>query len=135
MQVDGLISIASAGDYAATVERLDHALAKQGITPLLRLDHAAAAATVGITLRPLLLVLFGDPRVGSLMMQRNPTAGIDLPLKILVWQSASNGVHVGYNDPAWIRARHGLGDMPGVSDKMTTILHNLALTAAFISGT
>lgn len=131
MMVEGLVSIASAGSFAATVERLDDALKKRGITPLLRLDHAAAAAGVGIALRPLLLIIFGDPKVGTPLMQRNPTAGIDLPLKMLVWECVKGDVHVGYNDPAWIRARHGLGEMPAMSGKMITLLHDLALTAAF----
>ncbi len=134
MLVEGLVSIASAGSFAATVERLDNALQKHGITPLLRLDHATAAADVGIALRPLLLILFGDPRVGTPLMQRNPTAAIDLPLKMLVWEDITGDVHVGYNDPAWIRTRHGLGEMPGVSGKMVALLHDLAVTAAFASG-
>lgn len=105
---DGLIAIASAGSYAATVERLDAVLAARKIVPMLRWDHAAAAATVGLMLPPSLLIVFGDPRVGTVLMQEQATIGIDLPLKMLIWEDADGTVQVGCNDPAWVRARHGL---------------------------
>ncbi|MDH7972835.1 DUF302 domain-containing protein [Sphingomonas sp. AR_OL41] len=126
----GMISVASVGTFAATVDRLDTALHDRGIAPMLRLDHQAAAAAVGLSLRPLLLLLFGDPRVGTVLMQENPTTGIDLPLKLLLWESGHDEVWVGYNDPAWIRARHGLSQPPAASFKMAALLHDLALRAA-----
>lgn len=130
MIVDGLISVASDASFAVTVDRLDKALACRGIAPILRLDHAAAAAAAGLSLRPLLLFVIGDPRVGTAFMQANPTAGIDLPLRLLVWETDHDGTWLGYNDPAWIEARHGLGDVPGVAGQMAALLRNLVLTAA-----
>lgn len=130
MIVDGLISVASTDGYAATVARLDGALGARAITPMLRWDHAAAAADVGLALRPLLLIVFGDPRIGTALMQDKPTTGIDLPLKLLIWEADAGQVMVGYNDPAWIRARHALGPVPAASGGMAAMLHALALAVA-----
>ncbi len=77
-----------------------------------RIDHAAGAADVGSALRPTTLLVFGNPAAGTPLMQAAQTAGIDLPLKALVWQDAAGVVHVSYNDPAWIAMRHGLGEEP-----------------------
>lgn len=130
MTVDGLISIASRDSYTSTVDRLDAALADRSIVPMLRWDHSAAAIEVGLKLRPLLLIVFGDPRVGTVLMQEKPTVGIDLPLKLLIWESEADQVWVSFNDPSWIRARHGLGAMPSASAGMAELLRNLALTVA-----
>ncbi|WP_421846351.1 DUF302 domain-containing protein [Novosphingobium sp.] len=130
MTIEGLVPVASDAGYAETIKRLDKALADRGILPILRLDHAAAAASVGLSLRPLLLLLIGDPRVGTRLMQANPTAGIDLPLRLLVWESEQGETWLGYADPAWIQARHGIGDVPDVVGRMATTLCDLALVAA-----
>jgi uncharacterized protein (DUF302 family) len=126
----GLIIRESTDCYAATIARLDAALRARGITPALRLDHAAAAAQVGLKLPPLLLMLFGDPSVGTILMQEDPTTGIDLPLKLLVWEGAEGKVCVGYNDPDWIRARHRIEGAQDAAAKMTSILGALASSAA-----
>lgn len=130
MSPEGLISVASDASFAVTVDRLDKALACRGITPILRLDHAAAAAGVGLALSPLLLFLIGDPRVGTPFMQANPLSGIDLPLRLLVWETADGETRLGYIDPAWIEARHALRGVPEVAGRMKALLHNLVLTAA-----
>jgi uncharacterized protein (DUF302 family) len=130
LTVNGLISLPSVDGYGPTVERLERAFADRKIVPMLRWDHAAAAAGVGLELRPLLLVVFGDPKLGTALMQKAPTAGIDLPLKLLVWKDASEQVLVGYNDPAWLRARHGLMPVPGPSGGMALTLREIAAAAA-----
>ena len=109
MSNDGLVSLRSTHDFATTLARLVAALEAKGITVFARIDHAAGAASVGLPLRPTTLVLFGNPAAGTPLMQAAQTAGIDLPLKALVWQDAEGGVHLTYNDPAWIAARHQLG--------------------------
>src|SRR4029450_12973509 len=73
-----------------------------------RIDHAAGAAAVGMPLRPTELLIFGNPPAGTPLMQAEQTIGIDLPLKALVWEDASGGVWIAYNDPAWLAVRHGL---------------------------
>lgn len=128
--VDGLICRESVDGFVATVGRLDKVVLERGISPVLRIDHAAAAAIAGLKLNPLLLLLFGDPRVGTTLMQQKASAGIDLPLKLLVWQTDEGSVWIGYNDPAWIQARHGVIEAQATIGKMEQLLHDLAVTAA-----
>ncbi|TPG52635.1 DUF302 domain-containing protein [Sphingomonas glacialis] len=134
MMVEGLICIDSVDGYAATIDRLDAAMLERGITPMLRIDHAAAAAAVGLPLHPLLLLLFGDPRVGTDLMQEKASSGIDLPLKLLVWQTEEGQIRIGYNDPGWIRSRHGITQARAASDKMEQLLQRLIVAASGISG-
>jgi uncharacterized protein (DUF302 family) len=109
MAQDGLISLASRYPARETLDRLLAALAKRNMTVFARVDHAAGAAGAGLSLRPTDVVIFGNPKGGTALMQDRQTAGIDLPLKALVWEDADTKVWLGYNDPAWIARRHGLG--------------------------
>lgn len=129
MKVEGLIEVASVDGYGATVDRLEGTLRARGITPMIRIDHAASATAVGLALRPLLLVVFGDPRVGTALMQEAPTAGIDLPLKLLVWEGEDRDVRIGYDDPSWILKRHGIR-RDGPSGGMAALLRDVALTVS-----
>ena len=104
---EGLTIRESHRSPADTMERLVGAVTRRGLTVMVRIDHAAAAAKAQMALRPTEVVLFGDPRGGTPLMQAVQTAGIDLPLKALVWQDAEGRTWVGYNDPAWIARRHG----------------------------
>ena len=109
MAQDGLISMASRYSAVETMDRLLAALGKRSLTVFARIDHAAGAASVGLPLRPTEVVLFGNPKGGTALMQDQQTAGIDLPLKVLVWQDAAGKAWLAYNDPCWIKQRHGLG--------------------------
>ena len=109
MPQDGLITLASRYPARDTVERLLGALAKRTLTVFARIDHAAGAASAGLALRPTEVVLFGNPKGGTALMQDRQSAGIDLPLKALVWEDADGKVWLSHNDPAWIAERHGLG--------------------------
>jgi uncharacterized protein (DUF302 family) len=84
-------------------------LKTKGVTVFARVDHAAGAAGIGLVLRPTTLVVFGNPAAGTPLMQAAQTAGIDLPLKALVWLDDAGAVHLSYNDPAWIATRHRVG--------------------------
>jgi uncharacterized protein (DUF302 family) len=108
MNAPGLVSIRSRTSVKVTVDRLMASLKAKGITVFVRIDHAAGAAAVGMPLRPTELVIFGNPAAGTPLMQADQTIGIDLPLKVLVWEDASGEVWVAYNDPAWLAVRHGL---------------------------
>jgi uncharacterized protein (DUF302 family) len=91
-----------------TVERLLAAVTANGMTVVARIDHMAAAAEAGIPLRPTEVFIFGNPRVGTPLMQAAPTLAIDLPLRALVWRDAFEVTWLSYNDPIWVGARHGL---------------------------
>ena len=109
MPQDGLITLSSHYSAHDTVERLVSAIATRGMTVFARVDHAAGAASAGLALRPTEVVIFGTPKGGTALMQDRQSAGIDLPLKALIWQDADGKVWLSYNDPAWIAQRHGLG--------------------------
>ena len=108
MTPEGLIVRASRHDPKTTMDRLAAAVTARGAAVVARVDHAAAAATVGLTLAPTEVLIFGNPRAGTPLMQAAQTIGIDLPLKALVWRDASGMTHVGYNDPTWLARRHGV---------------------------
>ena len=95
-----------------------------------RVDHAANATAAGMALRPTELVIFGNPKGGTLLMQDRQRAGIDLPLKALVWQDATNVTWISYNDPAWVAKRHGLGHEVEAPVKAMTAMLNAVTRAA-----
>jgi len=108
MAVDGLITIRSTSGPTETMSRLEAAVKAKGLTIFAHVDHAAGAAAVGMPLRPTDLLIFGNAKGGTPLMQAAQTTGIDLPLKVLVWQDAAGDTFVSYNDPAWLAKRHGL---------------------------
>jgi uncharacterized protein (DUF302 family) len=109
MTDNGLITIASAFSVAETIDRLAAAVVSRGLAVFARIDHAAGAAEMGMPLRPTQLLIFGNPKGGTPLMQERQSAGIDLPLKALAWEDAGGKVWLSYNDAAWIAQRHGLG--------------------------
>jgi len=106
---NGLITTASRHSAAETLARLRAALKQRELTVFAQIDHAAGAASVGLVLRPTTVVIFGNPKGGTPLMQEAQTVGIDLPLKMLVWEDGFGRVQLSYNDVAWIAQRHGLG--------------------------
>lgn len=116
MAPDGLTTIASKFGPRETMDRLEAAVKRKGLTIFARVDHAAGAADAGMQLHPTELLIFGNARGGTPLMQASQLTGIDLPLKALVWQDAAGKVWLSYNDPVWIAARHdaGAGVTPAV---------------------
>jgi len=110
MAADGLTTIASAYGPAETASRLEAALKDKGMTLFARIDHAAGAAQVGLALAPTELLIFGNAKGGTPLMQADQTLGIDLPLKALVWQDAAGRTFLSYNEPRWLAQRHGLAN-------------------------
>ena len=91
------------------MDRLEAEVKAKGLTVFARIDHAAGAASVGMALRPTEVLIFGNARGGTPLMQAGQSAGSDLPLKTLVYQDEAGQVWLAYNDPSWIAQRHGLG--------------------------
>lgn len=110
MAGDGLMTVASAFPVAETADRLAAAAEAAGMLVFARVDHAAGAAEAGMQLRPTELLLVGNPRGGTPLMQDRQSAGIDLPLRALAWEDADGRAWVTTNDTAWVAARHGLGE-------------------------
>lgn len=103
---DGLIALKSPYSAAETMNRFENLAKERGLIVFARIDHAAGAAKIGKTLRPTEVLIFGNPQGGTPFMECAQTAGIDLPLKALVWEDASKQVWLGYNDPAFLGQRH-----------------------------
>ena len=107
MTPEGLIARVSRHEPKETMDRLAAAVSARGAAVVARIDHAAAAAAVGLALAPTEVLVFGNPRAGTPLMQAAQTIGIDLPLRALVWRDAAGATDVGYNDPRWLARRHG----------------------------
>ena len=131
MSENGLITITSNHSVKETLDRLEASLRGNGVSVFARIDHAAGAASVDMTLPPTELVIFGQPQAGTPLMQAQQSIGIDLPLKMLAWQDANGKNWLAYNDIAWLAKRHGLGEdlAPAVSG-IAKALAKLAETAA-----
>jgi uncharacterized protein (DUF302 family) len=108
MTDNGLKTIASHHSPKATMDRLAAAVTAKGMTVLARIDHAGAAEKVGLALRPTEVLIFGNPKGGTPLMQAVQTIGLDLPLKALVWADEAGKTWITYNDPAWLALRHGV---------------------------
>jgi uncharacterized protein (DUF302 family) len=113
---DGLVVQQSPHGAKATMDRFEALAKERGLRIFARIDHAAGAASVGTKLPPTELLIFGNPQGGTPLMLCAQTAGIDLPLKALVWEDPAGKVWLGYNDPAWLGARHGAADCPVVEN-------------------
>lgn len=128
MNNSGLVTTPSNHPVGETIRRLEAALAAKGLTLFARIDHAAGAAAAGMALRPTELLIFGNARGGTPLMQERQLAGIDLPLKVLVWEDAAGKTQFTYNAPAWIAQRHGLAGQSTIG-AMTILLEALTRDA------
>lgn len=122
---DGLNAIKSQYSAKETMDRLEKIVTQKGMNVFARIDHASGAATIGKTMRPTEVLIFGSPKGGTPLMECAQTAAIDLPMKALVWTDASGQVWLGHNDPAYIAQRHDAGKCP-VIEGLTTTLRALA---------
>jgi uncharacterized protein (DUF302 family) len=112
------------------MDRLEAEIRAQGMTVFARIDHAAGAAEVGLTLPPTELIIFGNARGGTPLMQSAQTVGIDLPLKALVWEDAAGKTWLSYNEPGWIAQRHSVTNAAPVVSKMAAALREISRKAA-----
>jgi uncharacterized protein (DUF302 family) len=108
MATPGLTTIRSSFGPQDTMNRLATAVKAKGKTVFARIDHAAGATAAGLSLRPTEVLIFGNAKGGTPLMQSVQTIGIDLPLKALVWQDAAGDTWLSYNEPDWLAKRHGL---------------------------
>jgi uncharacterized protein (DUF302 family) len=128
MMADGLVRVLSALGPRETMDRLEAAIKDKGLTVFARIDHAEGARAAGLSLRPTELIVFGNAKGGTPLMQGAQEAGIDLPLKALVYQDAEGKVWLAYDDPHWLADRHHLPDLPNIA-MLTRLLETLAAGA------
>jgi uncharacterized protein (DUF302 family) len=135
MTADGLIACVSKFGPKETMDRLASAVTTRGISIMARIDHAAAAAAIGMELRPTEVLIFGNPRAGTPLMQAVQTVGIDLPLKALVWQDERGTTWLAYNDPRWLVHRHGVDagrdrTLHAMADALAAVAREATATSA-----
>ena len=128
-ETDGLVSIDSLHSVQETVDRLQAAMEERGLTVMTTINHAANAKNVDMELRPTQLIIFGNPNLGTQLMQSSQTVAIDLPQKFLVWEDADGQVHMTYNDPGYLAQRHGIADRDDVVTTISNALGGLAEAA------
>lgn len=126
----GLVDTISSGDMSYTLETLQAAIEDANLRVMMVIDHAANAARVERELPPTSLILFGNPMVGTQLMQSNQTIGIDLPQKMAVWEDADGLVHVTYNDPVYLGARHGITDKDELLARVSGVLSSIVESVA-----
>jgi uncharacterized protein (DUF302 family) len=112
-----------------SVRRLIAAVEQRGLTVFARIDHGAAAREVGLELADEEVVLFGSPRAGTPLMQADPRIGVELPLRVLIWDDA-HGTMLGYNDPVDLAARYDVGQQAPTLQAMSTLLAELVAEAS-----
>jgi uncharacterized protein (DUF302 family) len=132
MSIDGLTTIPSKLGPKETMDHLEAEVRAMGMRVFARIDHTAGAAAAGLSLRPTEVLIFGNAKAGTPVMQSVQTIGIDLPLKALVWQDASGVTWLSYNDPSWLAKRHGR-EVDEAVNAMTAALAAVA-KAATVSG-
>jgi uncharacterized protein (DUF302 family) len=124
-----VIAKRSASGYPDTVAHLSEAIERRGLTVFARIDHAGAAREAGLELADEEVVLFGNPRAGTPLMQSDPQIGIELPLRMLVWADAE-GVRLGYLDPRELSGAYEIAGYESTLEQMATLLADLAEEAA-----
>lgn len=127
---DQIKTIESKYSVKETLDRLSVILKKKGIKVMARVNHAAGAKAAGLDLPPTELLIFGNPKLGTPLMQSQRLIGLDLPMKVLAWQNAAGKTNVSYTTPAALKARHGITDRDKIFGVMTKALAGLTGNAA-----
>lgn len=122
-------TVVSSGGHAETLIQVLDAITRRGLSVFAQIDHAAAARNVGMELADEVLVVFGNPRAGTPLMQHDPRIGIELPLRVLVWQSGDETV-IGYNDPRDLANVYDVTAQAATLDAMSSLLDGIAHEAA-----
>jgi uncharacterized protein (DUF302 family) len=125
-----IVSVKSMHNVQETADRLESVLQSKGMTVIARIDHSAAAHNAGMDLRPTELLIFGNPKVGTPLMQCQQSIALDLPQKALIWEDESGTVWISYNDPEYLVTRHDLEGCEEVIAKVKAALSNFAREAS-----
>ena len=126
---DGVIRIKSNNNVSTTIDKLEHVLSKKGMTIFKRINHATGGKKVGIDIRPTELLIFGNPKIGTKLMQCTQAAALDLPQKALAYKDKSGQVWLLYNDPNYLAARHHVEGCEKVVKKFSNALANFTKVA------
>ena len=127
---DGMVTLESTYSAEETTNRLESALTENGLTIFRKVDHQEGASSVDMELSPTIVFIFGNPKLGTPLMQCEPKVAIDLPQKMLIWEDQNEKVHVGYNSPDYLKRRHNIKGCDQELRKITGALKKIAKTAA-----
>lgn len=127
---NGLVNVRSNHSVSATADKLQTILKTKGMNVFTRIDHAAGAKKADLELRPTELIVFGNPKVGTPLMQCAPSVAIDLPQKMLIWQDNAGVTWLTYNDPMYLMKRHKIKGCDTVLNKVSNALKNFSAAAA-----
>lgn len=105
---NGIVQFRSPFDVATTIGKIREALQSHGVAVFAHIDFSGDAARAGLTMQAEQMLIFGNPKGGTPLMQKEPRVGLDLPLKALVWDDGQGGTWIACNAPEYIIARHGL---------------------------
>lgn len=125
----GIVTVSSAVSFDSTLSRLERSAAAKGLTVAAKIDHAAAAKRAGLSLRPTTLVIAGNPAAGTPLMQADPTMGVELPLRFLVWQGDDGRTRVSYDAIKSIAERHGVTGRDDLLSRMTAAIEEIVRSA------
>ena len=128
--VDGMINIQSNFNVEETADRMESVVKEKGMTVFKRIKHSEAANKIGIELRDTELIIFGNPKVGSLLMKCQQSVAIDLPFKALIWEDDNAKVWISYNDPRDMEKRHSITDCEKIISKVEKALTGITKSAA-----
>jgi uncharacterized protein (DUF302 family) len=126
---EGLISLQSHHSAKETADRFESIIEDKGLTLFARIDHQQNAAKVNLSLRPTEVLIFGNPKIGTLLMQCTQSIAIDLPQKVLVTEDAENRVWLSYNNPKYLKTRHNIQGCDDVTNRIEKILNKLSMAA------
>ena len=126
---DGLVTMTSPYDVSETGDRLETIIEEKGLTLFDRIDHSANAKDAELELEPTELLIFGNPKVGTPLMQCSITTAIDLPQKVLVYQDQNEQTQIVYNQPEYLKQRHNIKGCDEVLEKVTGALDAIASEA------
>lgn len=130
MAAEGLINVQSDFNVKETTERLESILNEKGMTIFNQINHSDAAQKVGVELRKTRLIIFGNPKVGSPLMQCQQSIAIDLPQKAIIWEDDKSKVWISYNDPRFLGKRHNIIGCDEVITKVEKALSGITKAAA-----
>lgn len=126
---NGLLTVESRFSVKETADKFEAIIQGKGLTLFARINHQKNADGVALVLRPTEVIIFGNPKVGTPLMQCSQTVAIDLPQKVLIWQDESNKVWLSYNNPEYLKARHAVDGCDQVITKISNVLKALTQAA------
>ncbi len=112
-------------NVSVTLDRLESILNEKGIKPVARVDHAAAARSVDMELRPTQVLFFGNPKLGTPLMQSDQMAGLDLPMRVLAWETEDGDTWLGYHPPQSIVDKLNIQNVSDATDSMSAAIDGL----------